>query len=198
MKTTTALLPCLGLALGLLAGCSRDEAPAPAAEATYSRTVTYLDATSPIQVDSTFKTPVLKAFVQQNANDFTVFVERPPNREIIAFSFTRAKLPANPVGTYRFKTVLDGTPDVDFAYRIVYDKRRPGSTSWWVYDKSSIPTGSFTITAYDAAHRLVSGRFEVNISDASDPFALSNTYPNRRCSMSFEGTFTNAPVQDVQ
>jgi len=198
MKTTTARLPYLGLALGLLAGCSRDEAPAPAAEATYSRTVTYLDATSPSRFDSIFKSPVLEPFVWQNANDFTVFVTRPPDHETLAFSFARAKLPANPVGTYRFKTVLNATPDVDFAYRIVYDRRRPGSTSWWVYDGSSIPTGSFTITAYDAAHRLVSGRFEVNISDVSDPFALSNTSPNRRCRINFEGTFTNAPVQDVQ
>jgi hypothetical protein len=99
MKLATSPLPYLGLALGLLTSCGRDEAPAPAAEVTYSRKVTYLDATSPIQVDSTFETPVLKAFVQQNVNDFTVFVERPPNREIIGFSFARAKLLANPVGT---------------------------------------------------------------------------------------------------
>lgn len=198
LKPITWPLPLLGLTLGLLAGCSRADSPAPAAEATYTRSVTYLDTASPSQLDSTLKSSILKPFVQQNADYFTVFVERPLNREIVSFSFVRAKLLANPVGTYRFKTGLDATPEVDFAYRIVHDKSGPGSTSWWVYDRSNSPTGSLTITAYNAAHRLISGRFEVSISDASDPFALYSTYPNRRCKLSFQGTFTNAPVQDVQ
>jgi hypothetical protein len=197
MRTTTALLPYLGLALGLLAGCSRDEAPAPAAEATYSRTVTYSDTASPSRLDSTFKAPVLKAFAQQNANYFTVFVQRPPNREAISFSFVRAKLPANLVGTYTFKTKQDDAPDVDFAYRIEITDRRGSSN--WVYDRLIYsPTGSLIVTAYDAKHRLVSGRFEVNVPNASDPFALYSTDIPRRCNLSLQGTFTNAPVQDIE
>ena len=199
MKTTTALLPYLGLVLGLLAGCSRDS-PAPAAEATYSRTVTYLDTAKPSQLDSTFKSPIIKAFVQQNANYFTVFVQRPPEREAISFSFVRAKLPANPIGTYTFKTKQDDTPEVDVAYRIGMADRR-GSNNW-VYDRLLYnPTGSFTIIGYTSdAHRIlsVSGRFEVNIPNASDPFALYSTDVPRRCNMSFKGTFTNAPVQDIE
>ncbi|MBJ6143943.1 hypothetical protein [Hymenobacter sp. BT559] len=197
MRTTTALLPYLGLALGLLAGCSRDEAPAPAPEATYSRTVTYSDTASPSRLDSTFKAPVLKAFAQQNANYFTVFVQRPPNREAISFSFVRAKLPANLVGTYTFKTKQDDGPDVDFAYRIEITDRRGSSN--WVYDRLIYsPTGSLIVTAYDAKHRLVSGRFEVNVPNASDPFALYSTDIPRRCNLSLQGTFTNAPVQDIE
>jgi hypothetical protein len=196
MKTTTALLPYLGLALGLLAGCSRDS-PVPAAEATYSRTVTYSDTASPSRLDSTFKTPVLKTFVRQNAYYFTVVVQRPPEREAISFSFVRAKLPTNLVGTYAFKTKQDDAPDVDFAYRIEIMDRRGSSN--WVYDRLIYsPTGSFTVTSYDTKHRLISGRFEVNVPNASDPFALYSNYPMRRCNLSLQGTFTNAPVQDVE
>jgi hypothetical protein len=199
MKTTTALFSYLVLALGLLAGCSRDS-PAPAAEATYSRTVTYSDTASPSRLDSTFKSPVLKTFVQQNANYFTVFVQRLPDREAISFSFVRAKLPANLVGTYSFKTKQDAAPDVDFAYRIeMTDQRGPGVFGYHVYDRLIYsPTGSFTVTSYDTKHRLISGRFEVNVLNASDPFALYSTNIPRRCNLSLQGTFTNAPVQDVE
>lgn len=200
MKTTTARLPYLGLALGLLAGCSRDEAPAPAAEATYSRTVTYLDTASPSRLDSTFKSPVFKTFAQQNANYFAIFLQRQPDREAITFSFVRAKLPANPIGTYSFKTQQDNTPDVDVAYRIAVPITA-GSASRIYNRYISSPTGSFTITGYtNDAHRIlsVSGRFEVKIPNASDPFAPYSTNVPRRCDLSFEGTFTNAPVQDVQ
>lgn len=196
MKLTTSPLPYLSLTLGLLAGCSRDS-PLPAAEAAYSRSLTYLDTTGPSQLDSTFKSPVLKTFVRQNANYFTVFVQRPPEREAISFSFVRAKLPANLVGTYTFKTKQNDAPEVDVAYRIEIADRRGSSN--WVYDRLIYsPTGSFTITAYDAKHRLVSGRFEVNIPNASDPFALYSTYVPRRCNLSLQGTFSNAPVQDIE
>ena len=200
MKPTTWPLPFLILTLGLLTGCSRDDSPAPAAEATYTRSVAYLDTASPSQLDSTFKSPVLDTFAQQNANYLTVFVQRPPNREAISFSFVRAKLPANLVGTYSFKTKQNTAPDVDFAYRIeMTDQRGPGVFGYNVYDRLIYsPTGSFTITAYDAKHRLVSGLFEVNVPNASDPFALYSTAIPRRCNLSLQGTFTNALVQDVE
>lgn len=197
MKTTTRPLVLLSLTLGLLTSCSRDDSPAPAAEAMYTRSITYLDTASPSQLDSTFTSSALKPFIQQNATYFTVFVQRLPDRETVSFSFLRAKLPANPVGTYRFKTKLDATPDVDVAYHIEVADRR-GSNNW-VYDRLIYsPMGSLTITAYDAKHRLVSGRFEVNIPNASDPLALYSVYPMRRCNLSLQGTFTNAPVQDVE
>jgi hypothetical protein len=200
MKTTTALLPYLGLALGLLTGCSREESPAPAAEATFSRTVTYLDMASPSRLDSTFKSPVFKSFAQQNATYFTVFLQRQPDHEALTFNFVRAKLPANPIGTYSFKTQQDDTPAVDVAYRIAMAV--PTGSGSRIYDRYiSSPTGSFTITGYTSdAHRIlsVSGRFEVNVPNVSDPFALYSTNMPRRCNLSLQGTFTNAPVQDVE
>ncbi|TVT41166.1 hypothetical protein FNT36_06815 [Hymenobacter setariae] len=198
MKLTTSPLPYLGLALGLLTGCGRDETPAPAAEATYSRTVTYSDTASPSRLDSTFKSPVIKTFVLQNPTYFTVFLQRQPDREAVTFSFLRAKLPANPVGTYSFKTRQDDTPDVSFAYQIeILDYRSSSTWGYHLYDKTIYsPTGSLTITAYDAERRLVSGRFEVTVPNAADPFALYSTSVPRRSNLSLQGTFTNAPVQD--
>jgi len=200
MKLTTSPLPYLGLALGLLTGCGRDEAPSPAAEAAYSRTVTYLDSASPSQLDSTLKSPAIKALVLQNATYFTVFLQRQPDREAVIFNFLRAKLPANPVGTYSFKTRQDDTPDVSLTYRIeIPDYRSPSAGGYHVYDRTIYsPTGSLIITAYDAERRLVSGRFEVTVPNAADPFALKDDYLPRRSNLTLQGTFTNAPVQDTE
>jgi hypothetical protein len=196
MKTTTALFCYSVLALGLLAGCSRDS-PAPAAEGTYSRSVTYLDTTSLSRRDSTFKTPVLKTFARQNANYLTIFLQPTPDREVVTLSVLRAKLPTNLVGTYTFKTKLDNTPDAEFEYRIeIADKR---GSSHWVYSwLIHNPIGSFTITGYDAKHQLVSGRFEVNMAGVSDPFALDSEFRPRRCNMAFQGSFANAPIGNIE
>ena len=196
MKLATSPLPYLGLALGLLTGCGRDEAPAPAAEATYTRSVTYLDTASPSRLDSTFKSPVLKPFAWRRGTNFTIFLEPTTDRETVAFGLVRANLPANLVGTYTLKTKLDATKDADFSYRI-NTPNSPGYAS--LYDKTIYtPMGSLTITAYDATHQVVSGRFTVELTNVSDPFGPVYQSIKRRCNLALQGTFTNAPIKDIE
>jgi hypothetical protein len=198
MKPLVSPFSYLSLALGILASCSRDsDLPQPEAEATYSRTVVYLDAASPSRLDSTFKSPTLKPFARQNATVFTVFLQPLPNREAVSFNLLRANLPASRVGTYTLKTKQDATRDTDFEYRI--EKPDTKGYSNWLYSRLvHSPTGSFTITAYDATHHLVSGNFTVDLANVSDPFALNSEFSPRRCNLKLQGSFTNAPVEDIE
>lgn len=196
MKLTTWPLPFLSLTLGLLTGCSRDDSPAPAAEATYTRSVTYLDTASPSRLDSTFKAPILKTFARQNKNVFTVFLQPLPNRESVSFNLLRGQLPANRLGTYSYKTKQDASAATDFEYRI--EKPDKVGSSNWLYSRLlHSPTGSFTITVYDESRHVVSGNFTVDLADVSDPFALDSEFRPRRCNMKLQGTFANAPIEDI-
>ncbi|RFP66081.1 hypothetical protein D0N36_04985 [Hymenobacter lapidiphilus] len=60
----------------------------------------------------------------------------------------------------------------------------------------NLTEGSLVITAYDAVHRLVSGRYEVTFQDVADPYAeLSPNQPARKAKVIVGGEFSNLPIK---
>ncbi|MBC5991789.1 hypothetical protein [Pontibacter cellulosilyticus] len=113
-------------------------------------------------------------------------------RDAIAFSINKPQVAAGYVGTYALKSLPDpatGAVDVRYSYR------KDGNTYSVYLSSSSTMEGHFTITAYDAKHKLISGNYEMKMRRAFDPKASEVSLENtRRCDITIQGTFTNVKI----
>lgn len=193
----------LGLAALATTGCAADRnpEPLPAPTARYHRTVAYLDAATPTRADTEYAATKVAVSAEQTAGYLTVQLRLKDLRgEGLSFRVARAQLTAAMVGTYGYKTKLDRTPPTDFTYTVQPpDYVAAGSNTLWAYwDYQYAPTGTFTLTAYDAPRRLLSGRFAATWPNVHDPLAASTVYPPRRGDIILDGTFANVLIQEVQ
>ena len=113
-------------------------------------------------------------------------------RDAIAFSISKPQITVGYVGTYALKSLPNpatGAADVRYSYR-------KDANSYSIYlSNSSTMEGHFTITAYDAKHKLISGSYEVKMKQAFDPKANQiNQTDIRRCDITIQGNFTNVKI----
>ncbi|RZJ93146.1 MAG: hypothetical protein EOO60_05695 [Hymenobacter sp.] len=196
LKTTT-LLVASALAL---ASCARDEADIrPTPEGSYSRAVVYLDQAQPARHDTVYQSAHLQLSAKLNQGRCVIFLVNPTSLDEVGFDIPRAQMPATLVGRYPFYVPSQGARYSYLAQ--MPDKPAPASRDAWGYDSSWLPStgavsGAVDITAYDAQHHVLSGRFVLALTGVYDPRALSGQYKTRRCDLTLTGTFTNVPVTD--
>jgi hypothetical protein len=97
------------------------------------------------------------------------------------------------VGTYGLQSFSDpqaGEAKVSFIH---YTSDSGGN----IFDSQfNTLTGSYQITAYDASHQLISGRYDLVIKEASDPYAPAEERFNpKKIDITISGTFKNVPVK---
>lgn len=199
LKTTT-LLVAGALAL---ASCSHDEADIrPTPEGSYSRAVVYLDQAKPARHDTAYQSPVLHLSAKLSRGSYTIYLVTPTSQDEVGLTIPRALMPATLVGRYAFQAPIKPSQGAYYHYLAQKpDKPAPASRDAWAYDSSWLPstgavTGAVDITAYDAQHQLLSGRFQLALTGVYDPRALSTEYITRRCDLTLTGTFTNVPVAE--
>ena len=111
--------------------------------------------------------------------------------DAIAFSIDKQQLAAGYQKVYSLKSLPSGSGAVDVRYSY-----RKDASSYSIYlSNSSTMEGHFTITAYDAKHKLISGSYEVKMKQAFDPKASEVSLENtRRCDITIQGNFTNVKI----
>lgn len=196
LKTSTLLVA----GAFAVASCARDEAEIiPAPEGSYSRAVVYLDQATPARHDTAYQSPRLQLSAKLSRGSYTIFLVSPTSQDEVGLTIPRALMPATLVGRYPFQVPSQGARYNYLAQKP--DKPAPASRDAWAYDSSWLPstgavTGAVDITAYDAQHHLLSGRFQLALTGVYDPRALSTELITRRCNLTLTGTFTHVPVVD--
>lgn len=197
-----ALLALAGLAF---AGCSREDAPGsipPSPEASYRRTVAYLDQARPAQHDTTYRSPALQVTSQLSSTECVISLRSASNQERLVFRVPRGQMPADLAGSYRFQAPINPGQAPSYSYGANKPDKPAGGESWvynsWWLPSTGAVTGAVTLTAYNAKQHVLSGQFQLALTGVYDPRALSTTFASRRCDLTLTGTFTNAPVADTQ
>lgn len=199
LKTTTLLI----VSALTLASCARDEAemiPSPAGN--YSRTVVYLDQAKPARHDTAYQSPPLHLSAKLSRGSYTIYLVTPTSQDEVGLTIPRALMPATLIGRYPFQAPIKPSQGAYYHYLAQKpDKPAPASRDAWAYDSSWLPstgavTGAVDITAYDAPHHLLSGRFQLALTGVYDPRARSTEDITRRCDLTLTGTFTHVPVVD--
>lgn len=189
---TLALL--LSLPLLLNTGCSKEEnplpEPTPQATATYRRTFFY-PANSAV-LDTVYAALLLRAVAGQDANELNISIGTTKPDENVNFRIERSRIKPGTAGTYSLKTAQSpGQGDASVTYYC-----QSGSGGYLYFSTANRLTGSLTVTGYDAARKLLSGRYTVELPDASDPTAAPTTFPKQRCNITLTGTFDNVLVTE--
>lgn len=183
-----------------LAGCSRDEA-IPSPEASYSRTVVYLDQAKPARHDTTYQAPALQATAKLDAKSCVVFLQAATGKAGLAFGIPRAQLTPGFVGSYAFRAPINPSQGPNYRYWVNAANDPSGSNSWvyesWWLTSTGAATGTLDITAYDTKRQLLSGRFKLALTGTYDPRASSTEFSTRRCDLTLAGTFANVLVADT-
>ncbi|GGG60139.1 hypothetical protein [Hymenobacter glacieicola] len=173
----------------------------PNPEASYRRTVVYLDQARPARHDTTYQSPILQVASRLSPTEFVLLLHSASRQERLVMSVPRAQMPADLVGSYRFQAPVNRGQAPFYAYGV--DKSdRPGGGESWLYDSWWLPstgavTGSLTLTAYNTQQHMLSGQFQLALTGVYDPRARSTDSPSRRCDLTLTGTFTNVPVTDT-
>lgn len=162
----------------------------------------YLDQVQPARHDTTYRSPVLQLSASLNRAQCNLLFFTPTNQDRLGLAIPRTLLPATLRGRYPFRAPIPVGQGAYYRYIAQKpDKAALASRDAWTYDSSWLPstgavTGAIEITAYDAQHHLLSGRFELALTGVYDPRAQSRVLISRRCDLTLTGTFTNVPVTE--
>lgn len=187
MKVLTPSLLCLAAASGLLAGCSHEQAPAPAdptPSATMSRQFAYPSTGAVLSAEHA--SPEIKAEATEQPNVVTLDFTTTPDE--VYFALDRAALGTQWVGTYALRCQQRPTDPVFTSF--LYARPQVGATAIVrLSDWTPQLGGSVTITRYDAARHLVSGSYRVAAAAQRD--LAEATSPAQPCDLTVAGTFTD-------
>lgn len=199
------------LAAALLGACGRKEAepqpqptaPAPVQAATINVAFDfYATGSAPASTQSlsllaakpTYQAPADRLEVKlESLNSLSLVVE-----DRVQFVIPISRQKSGLVGSY----TLASQPDASLGEVLVTYTRPSNSTSAFsnVYGSNQARLeGSFVITGYDAARRLISGSYTVKFLNVKEPFSFlalgSQGDPRRTGDLRLSGTFQELPLQ---
>lgn len=200
LKTMKKLLPFPVLFLLCLhfTACDSEQEeaqPVPLPEAEMSRTFFYVYEEPQSAEGNSYSDMGVETYASLDTEGLNVTfgaVPRFADTDVIHFQIAKPQLTGNYVGTYTLKSL----PDTNIgAADVLYTYRRTGNSSAMLASSFSTMDGNFTITAYNAKNKLISGTYEVKLEAAIDPKRYDITEPNiRRCDITIKGTFTNVRI----
>ncbi len=119
-----------------------------------------------------------------------------PSEDNIVFLVDYSKLVPGRVGKYPLKSVSDASNPAQATYTLTYTSGQ-NSFIGKIYRASAYrTTGDLTISTYDTRRGLISGSYNLKLTEIVDPYAdLTPTRPARTCDVLVSGEFANVPVQ---
>ena len=204
MKNLAALL----LAAASLAACSKNDpqpatpaAPAPAQAATINVAFdAYATASQPASTESRSllaTKPVYKVYSDRLEVTLKAFYPNGDVQDQAVFTIPLGRQKVGLAGTY----TLASQPDASLG-EVLVNYTRPAGTSGAINAYTSNSTrleGSFTLSAYDASRRIISGSYAVKCLNVKYPFSFlaagSSGDPRRDGDLRLSGTFQELPAE---
>jgi hypothetical protein len=166
---------------------------APAQEQTLNRSFTYPDDA---RLEATYKADTIKVQVSNTEQEFHFYTGVKPvdgksaaGNDHVNFVVASGQLKQGFVGNYSLKSFTTPQAGEAKVSYIHYTSESGGN----IFDSQfNTITGSFEITAYDAQNKLISGHYNLDIREASDPYERLNP---KKINIVLSGTFKNVPVK---
>ncbi|MEJ8802403.1 hypothetical protein [Pontibacter sp. H249] len=191
-------LPLLFLFILLFTACGdskeKSEEAVPAAQATMNAAIAYTYNEPQSAEFSNYSGMSVVSYASLDTDRLTLSFSIPAHvgPDAISFSINKQQVIAGYVGTYTLKSLpnpANGAANVQYTYK------KDSNSATMYLSNSSTMEGHFTITAYNAKHKLISGSYEVKLKQAFDPKANQiNQTDTRRCDITIQGEFTNVKI----